>query len=232
MTLSEFWNKYKSGVDYDGMYGKQCVDYVNAYAKEVLGINDAFFGQGIRYAYQVYTDYEKLPKLKAAFTRIANSTKQLNFPLAGDIVVWAKERNGYAGHIAVVVCADAHSLTVLEQNFDGKGGVRKYTYPNYHYVLGWLRAKNAKRNRPSLTAGQMITLKQTAALYPVDNAGSGVLRFKDFTNFTGSAEAILKVGAKLKAEQVKCKSNGNIWVKTKYGGWICVYDFKKDISKV
>lgn len=36
MTVNEFVKKYKSGVDFDGMYGKQCVDYVNAYASEVL----------------------------------------------------------------------------------------------------------------------------------------------------------------------------------------------------
>ena len=168
MTLDTFVKKYAGGVDYDGAYGKQCVDYVNEYAKVVLDIPDAFYAQGIQYAYQVYTNYENLPRVKPHFTRVANAKS--NYPSKGDVVIWSKERNGKAGHIAVVLGATEHTLTVAEQNYDGKGSVREYTYPNYNNVLGWLVPKNKKVNEPKVKTGQVITLKTGARLYNYDSS--------------------------------------------------------------
>ena len=228
MTVDEFVKKYAGGVDYDGAYGKQCVDYVNEYAKVVLGIPDAFYAQGIQYAYQVYTNYENLPRVKPHFTRVENA--KTNYPAKGDVVIWGKARNGYAGHIAVVLGATEHTLTVAEQNYDGKGSVRTYTYPNYNFVLGWLTPKH--KHKPALKVGQIIMLKTGAKLYRTNSSQGGVYTFKDFTNFSSSAEAVLKPGARLVVGEIRQKANGNIWVKTKYGGWICVYDYKGDISKI
>ena len=205
MTLNEFVKKYKGGVDYDGCYGKQCVDYVNQYAKEVLGIQGAFYGQGIEYAYQVFENYERLPRVKAHFQRIANA--KTNYPLAGDVIVWEKARNGYAGHIALVLSATEHSITVAEQNYDGKGGVRTYTYPHYQHVLGWLRPKTVKHNKPALKAGEILTLKKRAKLYRFDSSNCGVKRICDFSRFDCESEAVLKVGAKLTADKVVTKAN-------------------------
>ena len=143
MTLDEFVKKYKNGVDYDGAYGKQCVDYVNAYARDVLGIKNAFVGP--YYAYQCYTEYADYPNIRNNFNRVANG--KTNHPNKGDVIVWSKERNGYAGHIAVVLGATEHTLTVAEQNYDGKGNVRTHTYLNYNYVLGWLTPKH--KNKPA-----------------------------------------------------------------------------------
>ena len=230
MTIDAFLKKYKTGVDYDGAYGKQCVDYVNAYARDVLGIRNAFYAQGIQYAYQVYTDYARLPTVSKYFTRVANAKS--NFPHRGDVIVWAKERNGYAGHIAVVLDATEHTIRVAEQNYDGKGSVREYTYPNYTYVLGWLTPKNAKRNAPALQAGQVVCLKNTACIYTQYSAQSRPVKIKDFSIFHTTADAVFKAGAKIEVKAVHRKANGNIWVKTKYGGWVCVYDYKNDVSKV
>lgn len=229
MTLDEFLKKYKNGVDYDGAYGKQCVDYVNEYAKDVLGIKNAFVGP--YYAYQCYTEYNNYPNIKNNFNRVANG--KTNHPTKGDVIVWAKERNGYAGHIAVVLGATEHTIKVAEQNYDGKGSVREYTYPNYNNVLGWLVPKNKKINEPKVKTGQVITLKTGARLYNFDSSKSGVKKIKDFSSFNVDTEAVFKPKTKIEAKDVKHKSNGNIWVKTKYGdGWICVYDYKNDISKV
>ena len=228
MTLENFVKQYAGGVDYDGAYGKQCVDYVNEYAKVVLGIPDAFYAQGIQYAYQVFTNYENLPRVKPHFTRVVNG--KTNYPQRGDVVIWSKERNGKAGHIAVVLKATEHTLTVAEQNYDGKGSVRTYTYPNYNFVLGWLTPKH--KNKPALKVGQIIKLKKGAKLYHSNGSGSGVMTFKEFTNFNSSAEAVLKPGSMLVVKDIETNPNGNVWVKTKYGGWICVYDYKGDNSKI
>lgn len=229
MTLDEFVKKYKNGVDYDGAYGKQCVDYVNEYAKDVLGIKNAFVGP--RFAYQCYTDYADYPNIRNNFNRVPNA--KTNFPNKGDVIVWSKERNGYAGHIAVVLGATEHTIKVAEQNYDGKGSVREYTYPNYNNVLGWLVPKNKKVNQPKIKTGQIITLKTGARLYNFDSSKSGVKKIKDFSSFNVDAEAVFKPKTKIEVKAMKTKSNGNIWVKTKYGdGWICVYDYKNDISKV
>ena len=229
MTLTEFVKKYKNGVDYDGMYGKQCVDYVNAYAKEVLGIKNAFVGP--QYAYQCFSQYNDYPNIKNNFNRVANSTKTLNFPSKGDVIVWAKEKNGYAGHIAVVLEAGKHTFTVAEQNYDGKGSVRTYTYLNYNNVLGWLVPKKKKVNEPVLKVGQTIKLKRRATLFCSDTSSSAVKDLSEFSNFEG--DALLKAGACVNAAKLNKKSNGNIWAYIeKYGGWICVYDCSKDISKI
>lgn len=229
MTLDEFVKKYKNGVDYDGAYGKQCVDYVNEYAKDVLGIKNAFVGP--YYAYQCYTEYSNYPSIKNNFNRVANG--KTNHPNKGDVIVWAKERNDYAGHIAVVLGATEHTIKVAEQNYDDKGSVREYTYPNYNNVLGWLVPKNKKVNEPKVKVGQVIALKTGARLYNFDSSKSGVKKIKDFSSFNVDAEAVFKPKTKIEVKDLKHKSNGNIWIKTKYGdGWICVYDYKNDISKV
>ncbi|MBR2589818.1 MAG: hypothetical protein IKE65_02730 [Clostridia bacterium] len=99
--------------------------------------------------------------------------------------------------------------------------------PNYYLV-----SYTGKRHEPVLKKGQTVTLKKGAKLYRNNSSQSGVMCFKDFTNFTSDAQALLKVGAKLEVKEVSKKANGNIWIKTKYGGWICVYDYKNDISKL
>ena len=130
--------KKKRGVDYDGSYGKQCVDLVNDYAHEVLGIRGCFYG--LNYAYEIYTKFPRLNKLYKNFKRIyVNAPGQ--YPKRGDVIVWDKAKNGYAGHTAVCLSGDRSGFTVFEQNYDGKGGIREAKY-SYRYVSGWLRPNN------------------------------------------------------------------------------------------
>lgn len=229
MTVDAFVRAYQNGVDYDGAYGKQCVDYVNAYALEVLGVKNAFVGP--QYAYQIYTQFNSYPRMYENFTRVANGAS--NYPSKGDVLVWAKERNGYAGHIALVLGATAHTITVSEQNYDGKGGVREYTYPNYNYVLGWLVPKDTKRNKPAIKAGQTVKLRCRAVLYSDCSAASKARKISDFSKFDCAEKAVIKAGANLKCDKVMTKSNGNLWVyNEQYGGWACLYEYKNDVSKV
>ena len=70
MTLNEWKQAVKNskGVDYDGLYGRQCVDLVNDFANRVLGIKDCFYG--LTYAYEIYTKYPSLTKINSNFTGV------------------------------------------------------------------------------------------------------------------------------------------------------------------
>lgn len=151
MTLKEFWNSIKTkGADYDGMYGEQCVDLINAYCDKVFGIKGACYG--VTYAYEVFS--------KISNTKLANWTK---IPYRagtkaeyGDIIVWKKERNGYAGHIAIVKSCTDKTVTVYEQNYDGlgktrkptlaDGGIREHTY-DFTNVYGFIKPPKSLKSK-------------------------------------------------------------------------------------
>lgn len=132
------WVKNNGGIDYDGAYGRQCVDLAQHYADKVLGISGAFFN--LNYAYEIYTNYSKLPKIKNNF-KLIDATVHGEYPKRGDVVVWSKKKNGYAGHVAICLSGDETGFTVFEQNYDGKGSIREHKY-SYSLVNGWLRPYN------------------------------------------------------------------------------------------
>ena len=127
MKLNEWVSTIKKygGIDYDGVYGRQCVDLVNHYANKVLGISGCFYG--LNYAYEIYTKYPNLPKLYKNFKRIDVNARG-EYPQRGDVIVWSKAKNGYAGHTAVCLSGDKNGFTVFEQNYNGRGGIREYRY--------------------------------------------------------------------------------------------------------
>lgn len=97
----------------------------------------------------------------------------------------------------------------------------------------WLVWFTGKKNKPSIKAGQTVKLKCRAKLYNDCKATSGVRKIKDFSKFDCNAEAIIKSGAKIKCDKVVTTKNGNLWVYIEqYNGWVCVYDYKNDISKL
>lgn len=188
MKLSEWKESVKKskGVDYDKMYGKQCVDLVNDFANRVLGIKDCFYG--LTYAYEIYTKYSSLAKINSNFTRI-NVNAPGEYPKVGDVVVWGKDKNGYAGHTAVCVeNGSTDGFTVFEQNYDGKGSIREYKYL-YKYVSGWLRPKN-QANLKELTK-------------PYGNA-----KMKSAQTVYADSDLELRVGSVSKNERVYYEGEG------------------------
>ena len=91
-------------LDYDGVYGAQCVDliyyYYQALGQTVLG------GNAIDYASNA---------LPAGWQRITYSAGVTAQP--GDIAVWRGWENEY-GHVAIVESADDSAMNVIEQNFN------------------------------------------------------------------------------------------------------------------
>lgn len=132
MTLAEFVT-LNTGlfVEFDTMYGAQCMDLFRCYVRDVLGFEQS---KGVANAWQVFYNYpaalwEKIPYKRGIC------------PQPGDVVIWSKwYSRGLTGHIAICTEADDVHITCFSQN-DPTGTparIRKYGYTR---VLGWLRPK-------------------------------------------------------------------------------------------
>ena len=78
MHLEEFVNKYNGKkVDYDGVYGAQCVDLFRQYVKECLGIKEhtgSCLSSGG--AKDLFLDYPKMPIEKVYFNTLTTISKE------------------------------------------------------------------------------------------------------------------------------------------------------------
>lgn len=111
MELSEFIKKYAGRkVDYDGVYGAQCVDLFRQYYTDVLGIKQ-HTGSVIG-AKDLYLNYSKLPIEQKYFKRICKSRPLMQ----GDVLVWDKTEKNQYGHVAIFICKVNEDLLVFEQN--------------------------------------------------------------------------------------------------------------------
>lgn len=131
MTLQEFID-INAGqfVNFDAVYGPQCMDLYRQYVQDVLGFPQS---NGVANAWQVYHNYPT-----KYWERITNNPT--NFPQPGDVMIWSKwYSRSLTGHIAIVVEADAsRALWCFSQNDPGgtPAMLREYDYTR---VLGWLR---------------------------------------------------------------------------------------------
>ena len=83
MTFDEWVRKNLGrGIDWDGVYGVQCVDLVNHYIYNVLGIRPVMIGNAIEF----YRKRNSSAFLKNNFTWISNTPSFV--PKKGDIGVF------------------------------------------------------------------------------------------------------------------------------------------------
>jgi hypothetical protein len=117
-------------IDYDGIYGAQCVDLIKKYFPEVIGI-PAIRNNAVDY----WTNYPT-----GSFTRITNTPSFI--PIRGDIMIWGTGVGTY-GHIAIIDTANVNTFVSLDQNWPYSNGTTpaKYITHNYKSVLGVLRPK-------------------------------------------------------------------------------------------
>jgi cell wall-associated NlpC family hydrolase len=129
MTLSQFITKYRGKyLDFDKVYGAQCVDLTKAYYKEVLGIAPKI-GNAVTY----------WTTIDSRFTRIANTPRAI--PRAGDVVVWGTKYGKY-GHVAVATGnGNVWWFDAFSQNDPLGSPCKIKRYYMYRGVLGWLRKK-------------------------------------------------------------------------------------------
>ena len=147
ITYDAFEKKYLGkAVDYDGVYGVQCVDLFDQYIKEVFGIT----GVWCNGAKDLYKKFNSYPALVKNFTRIAN-TRELVVK-KGDVVIWG---GGSWGHVGI--CTGKGNIDWFETIEENTLGKHEKTQKVTHYynkktgvdscspVLGVLRPKDQTR---------------------------------------------------------------------------------------
>ncbi|MDW4355169.1 CHAP domain-containing protein [Staphylococcus ureilyticus] len=134
----------KGGQDFDGWYGKQCMDEAVAYFYWLTGGTFRPTGNAIALTWQWLPD---------TFTRIKNvaSTR----PQAGDIVVWGYGSYSTYGHVGIVTNGDPDgnlmTFISLDQNWFNAslthGSPPAYVKHNYSGVWGFIRPKFATASK-------------------------------------------------------------------------------------
>lgn len=107
------------GLDYDGVYGNQCVDLIKYYY-QYLGCANYATGNACAYAWN---------NLPSGWTRVYSDFQP------GDIAVWKVNHRcstcntGELGHVGVITSADSVGFNAVNQNFCGKS----YCTQNWFY---------------------------------------------------------------------------------------------------
>ena len=132
MNYSEFKNKYLGKpIDWDGKYGRQCVDVYRQYCNE-LGLKQSPPVVGANNIWDTY--------LQSDWDRIVNTTEAITEQ--GDVIIWGTKVGQY-GHVAICDSANKTSFISIDQNWpvDNGTGVLHEVKHTYTGVLGWLRCK-------------------------------------------------------------------------------------------
>lgn len=165
-ATQENWLNSVAGkyLDPDGVYRYQCVDVAVAYAaaifpgapwEETFGRNNANGHYPKNNGY-----WDSIPNIDGDLTSV---------PMRGDVIIWAGDGFNPFGHIAVVLAADAYSVTVLQQNADGSGNLPTqiatlpYSAPGTGPTVGWLRPRVPLVSSPDQRVAGNYVVNQRAA---------------------------------------------------------------------
>lgn len=107
------WLNYANGKywDFDGLYGKQCVDLFNFYYRQLTGVSPYARGYGVEGAkdlWNVPTD---------VFTKLPNTPTLM--PQPGDVMIYGPSWGGGYGHVEMVLYTSATGATVVGNNMSG-----------------------------------------------------------------------------------------------------------------
>ena len=137
MTLEEFVKTYDGKqVDYDGVFGSQCVDLFRQYCIDVLLIAEhtgSCTSSGG--AKDLFLDYHRMPVEKKYFLRSSSKTCK-----AGDVLIWNETLKNKCGHIAICLGMLGNSYIVFEQDGLKQDGA-KMNLRGKENFLGYLRKR-------------------------------------------------------------------------------------------
>lgn len=130
-TLDAFQAQHLGAyLDYDGLYGAQCVDLIDFYCRDVLGIP-------IVWANAVDWWQRDGAYLQWTANRVGDPSSK---PARGDIVVWGPDQRvgtGVFGHIAICLDpGDGLRFLSLDQNWPAGAPVSVITH-TFEGVIGW-----------------------------------------------------------------------------------------------
>ena len=135
MDTKQFVDEYfGKKVDFDGVYGYQCVDLFRQFNKDVFGFPHT---GGVEGAKDLYENYGKLAVEKQYYEQIK---KDGVVPIEGDIVVFGATPSNKYGHVAIVLWASKKVMVVAEQNGMTQKGF-EIVVRTYDNCLGFLRRK-------------------------------------------------------------------------------------------
>lgn len=141
MNLVDFVNKYiKTNVDFDGVFGAQCVDLFRQYCKDVLNIEK--HTGSVNGAKELFTKYDELSGQiyeKEVFIRLKFPDHYRFEP--GDVAIWDSTSSNKYGHVAIVLEDKVNDLIVFEQDGFKQDGA-KISYRSKKNLLGVLRRYN------------------------------------------------------------------------------------------
>lgn len=220
MTFNEFYQGVNGkSLDYDGLYGYQCVDLVKVYLDWCFGIKAGAWGNAKDY-------WNNLNKANMSdyFYKVPN-TRDLVVQ-RGDIVVWGAMSGNPYGHVAIGLSGDINHFTSLDQNW-GSNYVREI-YHNYDGVLGVLRVKDH-----SILDGRQEPTPEpepTKLNYNDQIKYRTHVQYDGWQNWVNGGEVSGTTGRGLRIEaiQLDFPFRANVKAHIEKTGWVNYYDVNED----
>lgn len=221
LSFNKWVNKYLGKkIDWDGVYGVQCVDLIDAFIAECLGLKKGFWGNAKNW----WLKRNSSQWLKNNFKFITPTYKNGELQ-PGDIGI---RTSGAYGHIFIVKESTANGkIKYYDQNYEGTGAgmtLREKPYTST-YINGILRPKNQSPFKVSnpYKVGNTYTLitnvkVRTGAGTHYPQKKKSELTANGQKNALNQPYAVLKRGTKVTAQQIKIVGS-NIWMRIP-SGWI------------
>lgn len=150
-------------IDYDRAYGFQCVDLIDDYIVNFLGLNKCFYGNAKEWA----LNYNNSVWLKNNFDLIKVDFKNTKIK-TGDIGI---RTGGKYGHIFIVEYVNNNIIYYYDQNADGKGQPVTPQMASFTpYVIDYiLRPKKAVKTEIKTIFKANATILTTTDVYDCDD---------------------------------------------------------------
>jgi hypothetical protein len=141
MTLMDFVKKYTGKkVDFDGVYGAQCVDLARQYFKDVWELPRQ--PEGVIGAQDFFLKHDTRP-LQIQMLNCIACQPGINIPPEGAVILFRATPSNQYGHIGICVKSGENAIILFEQNGFAQDGA-KFSVYDYSLVLGWLVKKEGE----------------------------------------------------------------------------------------